>query len=1507
MTQPRCFGAREQRSARLNGGWKSARAASNGRGMSEEETAALPRLFNGSNLTNQLCLVKGLAEVHVVQKKLPEQPYRSRFYRDNAFGRLTGKPVNVILQKNANASTVVNNFLAGLDNINNTEPLLDSTSHFEVQFSEVEDPRNKVPKDLQCKKKESAAGAQLQLLENTQSHKSPQSYPDKKGENNGSCSSKKQTEQWPEPAAIAADKTSGGGGSGGGEGVCIAEAVEDRRDFDEPEGLLLIDVDALVLEADISPGDKFGITYNAEASVVNSTPDPSKPLGRPKSKMRLCFNTSVTPIAVNRPNVRTEQKNIVSRILGNEEPKTTSTCFGKKPTVSGMTRPLQVEPSVFAPKCNESEFELMEEESFCFESWTTIPRKVLTQKPVEQENKSAVDIKNEKKKEKQQRADEKQIAVTDEKEKLLNEQLSCPKQAEDTRSCKQNKQLKPEESGKSSVVCPMKNNVAEELQNEPLSASKQSLTSMQKRKLEYRKPGKSGEKCVKIQGNRGDCKTFQEESPSCILRNRDKINDSEQFVANCKNSAETGSSNNLARAVEGHRKNSICSGIETPNKQSVGKVPISSDQHTKCMDLVTTPLANNDENDILSGLETHQPRASLFSGRTNETIIVNGPLALSEVPQKTKSKSLNTNETAGIFSMSADNQQKEYPYENVVPSISGLEKHQKEASQIPQASFPSFGIKPALSTLPHTKRVIPITSVPNVEPEFELEDEENFCLESWITIPKKAVVQKQVLAEQEKKPDDNTKTMLKKGRTQKTASARKPTIQSKETKEKQQVQHKKNKAKYEKQSRKRSACPLNNDTEKNKEEVHNESSSHSTFCLPPRQKKKSARHREKFIIEYDGNEEQEKLHEQELLPQECNFQVKPYENSPEKAECFDHGVITSKKFLELERMKEQEAIKSNFHDQKNKNRMEEPRRSEHDLIIPKSLPEYGNSINDCNEMEAKLPLVTRSESQNKRAEKQQKQKAKVKKEMSKGKTCPRNRSSSMKSLPPPYEHEENLVRDNTFNARSRSRRDTRPPPKWWIVQQDANFLENELKTNYLPAQKANLQERMKPGKSAKSQIKIKTLFKRASSAQNEQLETEECSSEEHIFEKDIFENVCNPDYPAKSCHIKNVSVKKQSRKKKWTSVSTKPKKRLFSEAEEMAKPSDIHQCKKQKQKVHHISVRGKNEMEQTQDSDQLTSLDHVSSTSTQIVHLTSLSPKKKSQRFLQKSSASFSATYVIESPQRAAHEHPEMTEVSSGTPNRVAMSPRKSITRPADQLCTQTQVPQTTPYHVTLVTRKKQNKTVPSQPCKQTLNKNEESGEPEASTSVKGMKTLKQGHIYRNVPIFNSSGPGPTSDYHELSDAGDDGNLQHEVYNNEKMPSEVGLKSTQVWSEKESSEIFMDCVRTSDMCDFFYPLRTEYNDNRSIAICKSLNCATFACGKLVLGPYKEKGCQMVYKDTMIFHILKGDLGITIYRTTYHLKEGDYFFVPSGNTYNVTNLQDTEAVLLFTQLKGAKME
>ncbi|XP_069776520.1 axoneme-associated protein mst101(2)-like isoform X2 [Narcine bancroftii] len=1420
-------------------------------------------------------------ETALPRLKLPKQPYRSRFYRDNAFGspsRLTEKPLNVISQKNADTSTIVNNLFAGLESINDTQSQLDSTSQFEVQFSKGKKLMNEFSKDLQFEKKSSSARTQIQQHKNNQSYHVPESYAGTKGGNNGSFSSKKQTAHCSEAVTIAADKAKVDNGVG--NSACTYEAIGDGRGFDELEGSLLVDVEALVVEADMSPVDKFGITYDAETSVINSTPNPSKPSENCQPKVRLCFNTSVTPIAVKSPNVRAERKNYVSNAFGVVKPKSLSTCFGEKPTVSGLTQPPQVKPHIFAPKCNDFEFELMEEESFNFVSWMTIPRKISSQRPVEQKNKSVLVTKNAKEQEKQQKAGRNQVAVTDGKQKeLLNDHLTPCIELEDRKSCKQNEQVQLEESAKSSGTCPKKKNVDEELQNKPSTASKLSLTSTVNTKLGYEK----------------------------------------------------------------------------------------QDQYTKCMNLESVPLAetaaDNNENNKLAGLEKHQPRTSLFRGKKKESTLVSGSPVLSRLPQTIKSKrpDLCASEIPALLNnQHVDNQQNAYLSENVVPSTSGLEKQQKKSS------FLSFGIKPAFSALPHVKKINPVTSAPNLGFEFDV-DEENFCFESLSTIPMKAFVQKQDPAEQEKKPVTDTKKTIKNNRMQKVAKARKLTIQSKKVDDEKHVVHsKKNKEKNENQPRKRPAYLLKNNIEKEQEEEHNELSSHSK-CFIPRQKKiKAARSNKKAVVEFEGSGEQEKIQEPEELHQESHLHIKEY-NYTEKAELFDHSAITSKRVSESEssrnlsptdskylvaskqtklgkkqgrqrkasvikskRAKEKEEIKAHFYGQENENRMEGCRMSKLDIMTAQNLPTNKSPVNDCNENS-----FPNSGSENKRrAKKQHKQMAieldRTKtwvneatceldlsqigfffglasqtkiyggvRKISKKESQPIKQNSCKKNLSFYHEPDENLVQDDTFKIRSKSGRLTRAPQRWWEVQHANDNLQKELKTNYSPEQKAKLQERMTKRKSAESQNKKKMVLKEASSAQTEPLETERCSSEEQIGEKDVFKNICYPDNSPQDSLIGSPSIKNQSRKTKCTSASTKPKKRLFLEAEEKAKKSDMNKCKKQryrqKQKVHNVIVSDKSEMQQNVHSNE-----HTSSAYVAPIPLSSLQTSLKP---FQESSACLSTTYVVKSPQKPAHGHPEIIKVSSGSPNLVLMSPRNS----PDQSCTKEQVPSATPYHVAMRTRRYQDKAVPSQPCGHTLDENKEGNESECSPSVRGTSTLKQGCLYRDLPVFNKSGPGPSVNNEESSDAGDYRNLVHEAYDHEKPPKGEHLMSTCVWGEKENNEIFVDCVKTSEMCNFFYPLKTKYDDNRSIAICKSLNWKTFSSGKLVLGPYKEKGCQMVYKDTMIFHILKGDLGITIYHTTYHLKEGDYFFVPSGNTYNVTNLQDTEAVLLFTQLKGAKME
>ncbi|OCU00115.1 hypothetical protein XELAEV_18005899mg [Xenopus laevis] len=106
----------------------------------------------------------------------------------------------------------------------------------------------------------------------------------------------------------------------------------------------------------------------------------------------------------------------------------------------------------------------------------------------------------------------------------------------------------------------------------------------------------------------------------------------------------------------------------------------------------------------------------------------------------------------------------------------------------------------------------------------------------------------------------------------------------------------------------------------------------------------------------------------------------------------------------------------------------------------------------------------------------------------------------------------------------------------------------------------------------------------------------------------------------------------------------------------------------------------------------------------------------------------------------------------------------------------------------------------------------------------------------------------------------------------------------------------IDCVRTSENCLYHDP-------DQPISICKSIRNSAFSTGKLKIGPFQEKGLQFVCMDTIVFYIMTGSVQLTLHLSTYNLKTGDFFYIPPGNMYNVKNLLNEDAVLIFTQIKG----
>lgn len=121
------------------------------------------------------------------------------------------------------------------------------------------------------------------------------------------------------------------------------------------------------------------------------------------------------------------------------------------------------------------------------------------------------------------------------------------------------------------------------------------------------------------------------------------------------------------------------------------------------------------------------------------------------------------------------------------------------------------------------------------------------------------------------------------------------------------------------------------------------------------------------------------------------------------------------------------------------------------------------------------------------------------------------------------------------------------------------------------------------------------------------------------------------------------------------------------------------------------------------------------------------------------------------------------------------------------------------------------------------------------------------------------------------------------------------FQPTQVKDPETREIIFMDLIRPRDTYQFFV-------EHGKLKVYKTLDTPLFSTGKLILGPYEEKGKQHVGEDILVFYVNVGDLLCTLHETPYVITTGDSFYVPSGNYYNIKNLLNEESILLFTQIK-----
>jgi len=124
-----------------------------------------------------------------------------------------------------------------------------------------------------------------------------------------------------------------------------------------------------------------------------------------------------------------------------------------------------------------------------------------------------------------------------------------------------------------------------------------------------------------------------------------------------------------------------------------------------------------------------------------------------------------------------------------------------------------------------------------------------------------------------------------------------------------------------------------------------------------------------------------------------------------------------------------------------------------------------------------------------------------------------------------------------------------------------------------------------------------------------------------------------------------------------------------------------------------------------------------------------------------------------------------------------------------------------------------------------------------------------------------------------------------------------------VFNPENNEEVDMDIFHAPGMLNFTSPSGKPAQDDDPLLVHKFISQPLFGGGQVILRPGAEKGRQFVRNDTMVFYVIKGRIIVTVHQSSAVLDTGSVFFVPQGNSYNIKNLKQTDAKLMFVQIKG----
>eukprot|EP00118_Oscarella_pearsei_P004839 m.21315 g.21315 ORF g.21315 m.21315 type:complete len:706 (+) comp28159_c0_seq1:124-2241(+) len=157
-----------------------------------------------------------------------------------------------------------------------------------------------------------------------------------------------------------------------------------------------------------------------------------------------------------------------------------------------------------------------------------------------------------------------------------------------------------------------------------------------------------------------------------------------------------------------------------------------------------------------------------------------------------------------------------------------------------------------------------------------------------------------------------------------------------------------------------------------------------------------------------------------------------------------------------------------------------------------------------------------------------------------------------------------------------------------------------------------------------------------------------------------------------------------------------------------------------------------------------------------------------------------------------------------------------------------------------------------------------------------------------------------------IKDDSDEEESDIELMSHDEIKDQYNLEdltvSTGVVIDREQREVLVDVIRHPQSLVLKNVHGNDPEPDDPVVMTRIFNEPGASCGVLTVRKGCEKPHAAVRRSALLFHVKKGNLVVSIHRSSYLAKRGTTFFVPVGNSYHLKNIGQEDADIFFVQFK-----